>query len=354
MNIRTKLNKIVLGVGISALLLTTACGTKTKEGVAATVNGVDIPYTEFVKNYANQRNYYILSAGSDDFLTDKSQEDPSKTIDEYIKESVLNDLIDMEIIKQDAEKLGITVDETAVDTQLNSLKEQMGGEEAFAQALKSMGSNEEYYKEFIRNSSIMQQYYEKKQAEFTATDDEIQKYYDKNKGNYFTADAAHILVQDVNEANSIKKELDKGADFAEIAKEKSIDTGSGENGGELGEFSNSMMVTEFEDAVKAMKVGEISDPVASQFGYHIIKLNKFEVKPLDEVKDEISKTIVQQKMNDYLTKLSKDAKIEKYVDLKAAVEVPAEYQLPESALSSDETTTENSTNNSTETQETTN
>ena len=104
----------------------------------------------------------------------------------------------------------------------------------------------------------------------------------------------HILVKDVNEANLIKKELSKGADFAQIAKEKSTDKGSAEKGGELGEFSNGMMVKEFEDVVKSIKVGEISDPVESQFGFHIIKLNKFENKKLEEVKEIIESAVTQQ------------------------------------------------------------
>ncbi|MBL7574802.1 peptidylprolyl isomerase [Peptoniphilus asaccharolyticus] len=328
LNLKKTMNRIVLGVGLSALLITTACGTPKKEGVAATVNGVDITQEEFVKNYASQRNYYTLSAGSEDYLKQNSPQDPSKTMDQVIKESVLNDLIDMEILKQDAEKMGIKADEVEVDKKLNEIKEQMGGQEAFDEQLKQMGSNEAYYREYFTNLNIMQQYYKAKEADFKATEDEIKKYYDEHKDEYFTADAAHILVKDVNEANLIKKELAKGADFAQIAKEKSTDKGTAEKGGELGEFSNGMMVKEFEDVVKSIKVGEISDPVESQFGFHIIKLNKFENKKLEEVKENIESAVTQQKYKDYLDKLKKDAKVEKFVNVKEEIEIPEAFKLP--------------------------
>ncbi|SUB75785.1 Foldase protein prsA 1 precursor [Peptoniphilus indolicus] len=336
MNLKNTMNKIVLGVGLSALLITTACGTPKKEGVAATVNGVDITQEEFVKNYASQRNYYTLSAGSESYLTEKSPQDPSKTMDQVIKESVLNDLIDMEILKQDAEKLGIKAEEAEIDKELNTVKEQMGGQEAFNEQLKQMGSNEAYYRKYFTNLNIMKQYYKVKEKEFKASEDEIKKYYDEHKDEYFTADAAHILVKDVNEANLIKKELSKGADFAQIAKEKSTDKGSAEKGGELGEFSNGMMVKEFEDVVKSIKVGEISDPVESQFGFHIIKLNKFENKKLEEVKEIIESAVTQQKYKDHLDNLKKEAKIEKYVNVKDDIEIPEEFKLPTAATKAED------------------
>lgn len=335
MNLKNTINKIVLGVGLSALLITTACGTPKKEGVAATVNGVDITQEEFVKNYASQRNYYTLSAGSESYLTEKSPQDPSKTMDQVIKESVLNDLIDMEILKQDAEKLGIKAEDSEIDKELNTVKEQMGGQEAFNEQLKQMGSNEAYYREYFTNLNIMKQYYKVKEKEFKASEDEIKKYYDEHKDEYFTADAAHILVKDVNEANLIKKELSKGADFAQIAKEKSTDKGSAEKGGELGEFSNGMMVKEFEDVVKTIKVGEISDPVESQFGFHIIKLNRFENKKLEEVKETIESAVTQQKYKDYLDNLKKEAKVEKYINVKDDIEIPEEFKLPAATKAED-------------------
>jgi len=131
-----------------------------------------------------------------------------------------------------------------------------------------------------------------KVAQGAVTDAAIQKVYDTE---YATAaagieyNAAHILVATEDEAKAIKAELDGGADFAALAREKSTGP-SGPSGGDLGWFSKGMMVKPFEDAVIAMKPGDVSDPVQTQFGWHIIKLKKTRDKSaptLADVRDKI-------------------------------------------------------------------
>ena len=108
--------------------------------------------------------------------------------------------------------------------------------------------------------------------------------------------ASHILVETEDDAQALVEELKGGADFAELAKEKSTGP-SGPNGGELGWFSPGMMVKPFEDAVAKMQVDEIAGPIETQFGWHVIKLNDARMKgapALDEVRDDI----VSQLQND--------------------------------------------------------
>ena len=136
--------------------------------------------------------------------------------------------------------------------------------------------------------------------------------------------AAHILVEKKEEADDIVAKLKAGADFAALAKEKSKDTGSGANGGDLGYFAKGQMVKPFEDAAAALKNGEVSAPVQSQFGWHVIKLIDKRNKPapaFESVKDTILNGLVQQKAQEIITDLRKNAKIE-YVDeaLKKAAE----------------------------------
>ena len=136
--------------------------------------------------------------------------------------------------------------------------------------------------------------------------------------------ASHILVEKKEEADDIETKLKAGGDFAALAKEKSKDTGSGANGGDLGYFAKGQMVKPFEDAAWALKSGEVSAPVQSQFGWHVIKLVDKRNRPapaFDSVKDRIISSLMQRKAEEVIGALRKDAKIE-YVDegLKKAVE----------------------------------
>ena len=104
------------------------------------------------------------------------------------------------------------------------------------------------------------------------TDAEMKKYYEKNKADFREVRASHILVKTEEEAKEVKKKLDGGADFATLAKEKSQDPGSARQGGDLGFFTKDRMVKPFAEAAFAMKPNQISKPVKSAFGFHVIKV----------------------------------------------------------------------------------
>ncbi|MGH0591567.1 peptidylprolyl isomerase PrsA [Bacillus pretiosus] len=111
--------------------------------------------------------------------------------------------------------------------------------------------------------------------------------------------ASHILVSDENEAKEIKKKLDAGASFEELAKQESQDLLSKDKGGDLGYFNSGRMAPEFETAAYKLKVGQISNPVKSPNGYHIIKLtDKKDLQPYDEVKDSIRKNLEAERIAD--------------------------------------------------------
>ena len=128
------------------------------------------------------------------------------------------------------------------------------------------------------------------------TDEAVQAAYDEQYANAEPAkewNAAHILLETQEDAAAVKAEIDGGADFAETARTRSTGP-SGPNGGDLGWFDEGMMVPEFETAVKALEAGQVSDPVQTQFGWHVIKLNEVrDVVPptLDEVRAEIEGTL---------------------------------------------------------------
>lgn len=114
--------------------------------------------------------------------------------------------------------------------------------------------------------------------------------------------AAHILVETEDEAKAIREEIAGGADFTAIAKERSVGP-SGPNGGELGWFSTGMMVKPFEDAVIALEPGEVSDPVQTQFGWHVIRLNEtrmVEAPALEQVREELASEIQNRAVQERL------------------------------------------------------
>lgn len=135
-------------------------------------------------------------------------------------------------------------------------------------------------------------------------------YYDAHKGDYDTVSARHILIrmkgsavplrqgekdltdeEALAKAKDIRAKIVGGAKFEDLAKAESDDVGSGSNGGDLGDFTRGRMVPQFEEAAFALKAGEISEPVKTQFGYHVIQVEKHETKKFEDVKSEIDEKV---------------------------------------------------------------
>ena len=208
------------------------------------------------------------------------------------------------------------VTDEEIEEELATVKEQYG--EGYEAALAQSNLTEETLKTNIRFTLLQQ----KATEDVEVTDEEIQKYYDQASQEL---NARHILVEDEATANEIIEKLNAGEDFAELAKEFSTDPGSGQQGGDLGWFTVGTMVPEFNDAAYALKVDEISKPVQTQHGFHIIQVQeKRAVKDygtLDEKKEEIRESIVATKgdWNAKMAELIKGAKIDvKDEDLKDA------------------------------------
>ncbi len=143
------------------------------------------------------------------------------------------------------------------------------------------------------------------------------------------ARARHILVETEDEAKAIAKRVKGGEDFAKVAGEVSKDPGSGKEGGDLGWFTKDRMVPEFSEAAFKMKPGEVSDPVKSQFGWHVIKLEETRTKPLptfEEVKDQVEQYLTRKVQNDLVVALRAKGKVER---LDAPTPAPAAPAPPE-------------------------
>lgn len=149
------------------------------------------------------------------------------------------------------------------------------------------------------------------------TDEALQAAYEahfKDAAPQTEYNAAHILVADEAKAKELLAELEAGADFAELAKTHSTDTGSGAAGGDLGWFGLGMMVKPFEEAVVAAEVGKVAGPVQSDFGFHLIlvKETRIAAQPtLDDIRDELAAEIEQQAIEAHVTEVTDAAKVER-------------------------------------------
>ncbi|TAN42008.1 MAG: peptidylprolyl isomerase [Nitrospirae bacterium] len=154
------------------------------------------------------------------------------------------------------------------------------------------------------------------------SDQEVREYYDKHKEDFATTSqikASHILVKTEEEALKISGRLKKGEKFEDIARKESIDKGSGKNGGDLGYFSKGQMVPEFEKAAAALKKGETSAPVKSNFGYHIIKVTDKKTGPViefDRIKELISQRLSGERQKEAFDKYVDELKKTYTVEIK--------------------------------------
>ncbi|MFJ8527409.1 peptidylprolyl isomerase PrsA [Bacillus sp. NPDC094106] len=254
---------------------------------------------------------------SDKIVTSKAgditKEDLYTTMKQQAGKQVLRNMVVEKVMIKNYK-----VDDKEVDKKYDEFKKQYGDQ--FATLLKQQGIKEDTLK-----NSVRAQLATEKAIEQSITDKEL-------KDNYKPEiKASHILVKDEETAKKVKDELAQGKSFEELAKEYSTDPGSKDKGGDLGYFGPGKMVPEFTDAAYKLKKDEVSDPVKTQYGYHIIKVTdiKPQEKTFDQAKGDIKKDLVAKKsqdpqfMNDLITKEVKkaDVKIEDK-DLKDIFETP--------------------------------
>lgn len=223
---------------------------------------------------------------SEDIATSKSgnitQEDFNKDLKDTAGKAILQQTMLNKIL---LDKYKVSDEEA--NKKLEEIKKQMGAN--FKTYLTQMNvKNEDALKEKLKPQIAFE-----KAIKASITEKEIKDYY-KPK-----LKASHILVKDEKTATDIKNKLNNGEDFATLAKQYSEDPGSKEKGGELPEFGPGEMDPKFEEAAYKLEVGQVSAPIQSSFGYHIIKLTeKKELKPFDQEKDSIRKNLETKRSQD--------------------------------------------------------
>jgi peptidyl-prolyl cis-trans isomerase C len=252
-----------------------------------------------------------------------------------VRQKVLENTINLELIYQESQKAGITVDDAAVDEQVAKLKARFPSETEYGQWLGRMKITEDIVKAQLKRGMSIQKFIESKfDAKTAVSDSESKAYYDEHPELFKKPEqikASHILVKVDSKADetqkaaarknieAIQEKLAQGADFAETAKASS-EGPSKDQGGDLGYFGRGQMVKPFEDAAFALEPGKVSDVVETPFGYHLIKVHDKKPETVvnyDDVKERLTNFLknqkVQTEMTQYVNELKETAKIERFL-----------------------------------------
>jgi peptidyl-prolyl cis-trans isomerase C len=189
---------------------------------------------------------------------------------------------------------------------------------ARAAEAKGLGSTTDFAKKLaFAKAKLLMDILLQTEAKTAVTDEALHKVYDeavKQMGKEEEVHARHILLETEDEAKAVLAELKKGGDFEKLAKEKSKDPSAAQNGGDLGYFTKNQMVPEFAETAFKLSKGQLSDPVKSQFGWHVIRAEDKRTKPVpdfDKVKPQLVQFVVRNAQAALIGKLREGAKIEK-------------------------------------------
>ncbi len=251
-----------------------------------------------------------------------------------LRENVLDNLIHRELLLQEAKKSGYEITDETVEQEMADLKGRFQDEKTFEQMMTQMGIGQDQLRDQIRQRLLIERLIDEKTGgEAAVTDAEVREFYEANPQFFQQPEqirASHILIKAEPDAEAdvkakarermadIQTKVKAGGDFAELAREYS-EGPSAPQGGDLGYFGRGQMVKPFEDAVFALKSGEVSDIVETPFGYHLIKetgRNPEQTQPFADATDKIREYLKGKKREEaltaYIETLKKDADIQRF------------------------------------------
>ena len=297
---------------------------EASDGKAAVVNGTVITQEDLDRE---------LSVIQQRLLTEGKVLNESQLLE--TKKNVLEGLINVELLYQEAQMQGAKVSDEAINEQLGTVKSRFPNEDELKSSLSKMNLTEAELITQIKRALTVQQFIDKKFVQtVTVSDKETRAYYDANQAAFKQPEqvkASHILIKVGPQADEpqkaaarkkieeIQQRVQKSEDFAALANEFSEGPSSA-NGGDLGYFRKGQMMKPFEEAALALKSGEVSDIVETSFGYHLIKL--VDKKPestiaYEDIKDKIQAYLKQKKVREqvdlYVADLRGKAKVEQFL-----------------------------------------
>lgn len=300
------ISRLVLSLcALTFALVLAGCGSGSDEvpaNAVAVVDGEEIAKSDYdgliaqaKKSYTNQKREFP-KAGSQEFQTLKNQ--------------AVQFLVQREQFEQEAADMDVEVTEKQVDERLEQIQKQYfgGDKKKYEAQLKEQGLSDAQVRNDIRAQIVSEKIFEQVTRGVKVTDAEVEKYYADNKAQYSqpeSREVRHILVKTKAKADDLYAQLQAGGDFAALAKQHSEDTGSKANGGKL-TISKGQTVAPFDQTAFLLKKNEISKPVKTEFGFHIIQplsdTKPAKVTPLKDVKDSIKQQLEQTKKNEAMTK----------------------------------------------------
>lgn len=272
------MKKLILLVGIISLV---AAACSSSDEVVSSVNGEDITRSEVESLVRESGDGF----SNQDFAT------------------YLSVVIQWEAADQAAvEEFGVAVTDDQIDERVDELVASSGQEMTLEEYLESVNATESGMRSFA--ASLLVQ--EAIEAELlsdvdSVTDDDIAQEIADFPGDWTQVCAAHILVETREEADDLKLQLDEGGDFAALATEFSIDPGSGANGGDLGCATPSGFVGPFAEATLAAEIDTVTDPIESEFGFHLIVVNDRIEAPTEDVRAYLAETRSQEALSTWFT-----------------------------------------------------
>jgi parvulin-like peptidyl-prolyl isomerase len=296
------MKKLIVGVALLALvlpaLLVAGCGSdevKVPAGAIAAVGDGVVTQEQFDQIWTQAEAQYKSQEGAPPF--------PEEGSAQYnqLKASIVNYLIQNEIIKAKAAELKVTVTDKQLAERMKQIVQQVGGQKKLDKLLKEQSVTQPQLEEQLRAQMLQDAVQQKVYADIKVSEADLKKYFENpDNASQFnvpeSVDARHVLVKTKAEADEVRDLLEadnSDANWKKVAQEFSTDPGSKTKGGDLGNFPKGRMVKEFEDEAFSLEIGEISQPVKTQFGYHVIEVTK-KTEGSTQTFEEAKATIEQQ------------------------------------------------------------